>query len=200
MSFTQHAKLQSTMFAPVPRFLPHERVSTQRTKTHQQTVLYDPYPSVHRFVAVVCRRLPRQHVPRFPATMMHCKCVRATLCAHKQPNVDSFTISDYVSIFFFLRPCGNASFHFSLRLHNRAFTCALLIRVMLQGVLPIQNVAAPRRSSPEAPKPNVVNAWRGGPLSPALDCNRTPFSVECIVCCTRCVGLRIAHSWRRLQA
>ena len=126
--------------------------------------------------------------------------LRTTLRAQYRPNVESFTISDYVSIFFFLQPCGNASFHFSLRLHNRAFTCALLIRVMLQGVLPIQNVAAPRRSSPEAPKPNVVYAWRGGPLSPALDCDRTPCCVERAACCTRCVGLRIAHSWRRLQA
>ena len=89
---------------------------------------------------------------------------RTTLRTQYRPNVDSFPLSDYVSVFSFVAPCSNASFYFSLRQHNRAFTCALLIRVMLQGVLPIQNVAAPRRSSPEAPKPNVVNAWRVGPL------------------------------------
>ena len=105
---------------------------------------------------------------------MNHTCLRTTLCVQCRPNVESFAISDYVSLFFFVPPCGNASFLLSLRLHNRAFTCAYLIRVMLQGVLPIQNVAAPRRSPPKAPKPNVVNAWRGGPLSPALDSRRTP--------------------------
>ena len=71
---------------------------------------------------------------------------------------------------------------------------------MILGVLPTQNVAAPRRSSPKAPKPNVVYAWRGGPLSPALGCKLTLFLVERATCSAPRLDLNIALVLRGVQA
>ena len=96
----------------------------------------------------------------------------------QRPNVEPIVKPEYVRVFFFVLSCGNASCRLYLRQHNRAFTCAALIQLTLGFVLPTQDVRFPRRSSLQAPKPNVVNARSGGPFSRPLESTRVACRVN----------------------